>query len=219
MMVTRFFQLKDGERVLRVIRGFLLRETWRFALAFALIAAPMFFMVPLFSLRLFGLITFGVSVVAGMLYMLRSVLLWYWNAFVITTHRIVDIDQRGLFDRVVSEAVYDKIQDVSHRRRGVIGTVLNYGSIIIQTAGSAANLEMAGVRDPKEVHHLITETMAAYAEIGQTTRRGAEFAEAASRMSDAEARAFLTQLNGAMQRREDSIDKEDDLGDSRTRGA
>ncbi|MBU1075275.1 PH domain-containing protein, partial [Patescibacteria group bacterium] len=79
------------------------------------------------------------------------------NAFMITNKRIIDFDQKGLFDKTVSVATYDKIQDISFKKKGVFSTVFNYGTIVIQTAGTNANLEIRSVFEPEKIQDVIME--------------------------------------------------------------
>jgi uncharacterized membrane protein YdbT with pleckstrin-like domain len=66
----------------------------------------------------------------------------YWlDAWILTNERIIDIEQKGLFSREVSEFKLDKIQDVSIDVSGVIPTLFHYGSVQIQTAGFEREFE------------------------------------------------------------------------------
>ncbi|MFH1171086.1 MAG: PH domain-containing protein, partial [bacterium] len=62
---------------------------------------------------------------------------YYLDIWILSTKRIVNIEQRGLFSRVVSELLLDKVQDVTVEVHGVIPTMLHYGDIMIQTAGES----------------------------------------------------------------------------------
>jgi len=210
MSILKIVRLKEKEQVVAIVRHSPIVYVLKVVLALALVSAPFFFMIPLFALKPWGapvgLVIFGISVFLGAFFAVRILVIWYWNAFIITDVRVVDVDQRGLFDRVVSEATYDKVQDVSYHVKGFWGTILNYGTIIVQTAGAATNLELYFVRDPKEVHHLITVTMSAY-RVGSPTDRNEKVSallEAAANLSDAEARAFLTELKTAVEDKPES---------------
>ncbi|MBC7471757.1 MAG: PH domain-containing protein [candidate division SR1 bacterium] len=61
---------------------------------------------------------------------------YYLSLQIVTSERIIDIDQRGLFLREVSELPIDNIEDVSYNQNGFWGTIFNYGDVIVQTAGS-----------------------------------------------------------------------------------
>ena len=60
---------------------------------------------------------------------------YHLDMWIITNRRIVDVEQRGLFDREVSEIPIQKVQDVTIEVRGVIETFLKFGTIKLQTAG------------------------------------------------------------------------------------
>lgn len=207
MKVESVIKLKEDEKVLRVVRSYWLVQMPRFAFAFVLVAAPFFFMLPLFSAGKIGFAIFVISVLAGCLYGLRLAYLWFWNAFLVTNQRVVDVDQRGFFSRTVSEATYDKIQDVSFAVHGIWGTLLGFGKVDLQTAGQSANLELPNVENPKDTHHLITEAMSAARGTaakpnGRDEKVGA-LLDAASELKDAEARAFLVSLQEAMKKPRD----------------
>jgi hypothetical protein len=192
MNVANVIKLKEGETVVRLVRNFWLVYLGQLLFASLLIAAPFFLMIPLFAMGTWGLGIFAVCILAGALLAVRTAILWYCNAFIITSQRVVDIDQRGFFDRTVSEAAFEKIQDVSYRVKGVWSTMLDFGTVVIQTAGTSTNLELNDVRDPKDIHHLITEKMAA--RLGNQAGKPSSLVESAAGMSDAEARAFLVEL-------------------------
>jgi hypothetical protein len=62
---------------------------------------------------------------------------YYLSLQIVTSERIIDIDQKGLFVREVNELPIDNIEDVTYKQNGFWGTVFNYGDVIVQTAGSA----------------------------------------------------------------------------------
>jgi len=65
-------------------------------------------------------------------------LIWmdfYLDMWIITTKRIIDIEQRGLFSREISEIPLIHIQDITMEVRGIVRTFLKFGTIRIQTAG------------------------------------------------------------------------------------
>lgn len=201
MNVERIVTMKEGESVLRVVRHFGLTYAPRAVLSIILICAPFFFLIPLMSMRGWGLLAFSVSVFAGMIYGARLLYEWYWNTFIITTRRVIDVDQKGFFHRIVSEAPYEKVQDVSFTITGVIGTLLRYGTIVIQTAGAQINLELTSVRNPKDVHHMITETaslLQSESNGGVRSQKVAHLLDTAADLSDSEARAFLVALQEAV---------------------
>lgn len=201
MNVTKIVKLKDDERVLRVVRNHWIVYLLGWTFGFLLIALAFFLMMPLFTSGIGGVVTFGILNLIGAVIVARTFVVWHWNAFIVTSHRVVDVDQRGFFSRTVSEATYDKVQDVSYAIKGIMGTLLRFGTIELQTAGTTVNLELPNVHDPKEVHHLITEAMSALkakSNGGARNEKIAALLEAAAELNDSEARAFVVALQEAV---------------------
>jgi len=150
-------QLKDREEVRHVTRRHVLTMFPPLFLALVLIVAPFFLMFLLFSWGLIGVGMFLVAVLIGIGIALRTLLLWDADILIITNCRLVDVDQRGIFARSVSEAPLDAIQDVSWSRSGIIQTVFRMGNVKVQTAGATANVEAKDIPHAEAVHELINE--------------------------------------------------------------
>jgi membrane protein YdbS with pleckstrin-like domain len=108
-----------------------------------IVPAPVVFIVALFYISILVLLLVAV--------------LWIWrrNKVVITDQHIVDIDQLGLFNRVVSTLRLEEIQDISASVKGPLQTILQYGSIVIQTAGERENFVFNYIPNPYELEHYI----------------------------------------------------------------
>ncbi len=91
-------------------------------------------------------------------FMLYRYINWYRDRFIITSERIIDVDQRGLFSRKVSELELDKVQNITHTVTGIAATMFNFGTIIVQSAG-AGEIALKQVGDPaglqEEITHLV----------------------------------------------------------------
>src|SRR3989339_377242 len=111
--------LKESEELVIIIRKFPLVFILPIIFSAVFIIAPFFFLYPLFHWSSWGVGIFFVLLIIGLFLALRTFIIYSFNVFVITNQRIIDIDQAGLFDRTVSETTYDKIQDVSFRRKGI----------------------------------------------------------------------------------------------------
>lgn len=81
----------------------------------------------------------------------------YLDAWFITSKRIIDVEQKGLFSRGISTTRIERIQDVTVEVRGVFATLFNIGDIHVQTAGEAREFVIRGVGKPKEVKKIITD--------------------------------------------------------------
>jgi uncharacterized membrane protein YdbT with pleckstrin-like domain len=82
---------------------------------------------------------------------------YYFDVWIITNERIVNIEQQGLFDRHISELNFSNIQDVTTSVEGIIPTVLNYGDVFIQTAGEKERFVFHMVPDPYRIKDTVME--------------------------------------------------------------
>jgi uncharacterized membrane protein YdbT with pleckstrin-like domain len=88
------------------------------------------------SIAIFDLIFFGVN---AMLILIFSIIFhnYYLSIQIVTSERIIDVDQRGLFNREVNTLSISNIEDVSYKKSGFWGTLLDFGNVIVQTAGNS----------------------------------------------------------------------------------
>jgi len=93
-------------------------------------------------------------------YMVYAYTNWYRDRFIVTSERIVDVDQRGLFSRKVSEVELIKVQNITHTVEGPAATMFNFGTVIIQSAG-ANDVVLDRVADPAGVQEEITRLVKA----------------------------------------------------------
>lgn len=84
-------------------------------------------------------------------FLFRELTDFYLDTWVVTDHRILEIHQLGLFKRDISELRLSKIQDVSVKVEGLLATFLNYGDVIIQTAGATPEFKFEQVPHPQVV--------------------------------------------------------------------
>lgn len=83
--------------------------------------------------------------------------LYYLNMHIITQIRIVDIDQEGLFRHTVSTLNISQIEDVTSDTTGIFGTLFDYGTVYIQTAGAVERFEMDNVPKPAQLTKIIID--------------------------------------------------------------
>lgn len=96
---------------------------------------------------------FGISFIGLFLWM-HFFASWsdHWlDAWIITTERVVDIEQKGFFTREVSSFPLSNIQDVTYSVSGVIPTWLHFGDVRIQTASVSEDLIMKQVPFPQDI--------------------------------------------------------------------
>ena len=64
-------------------------------------------------------------------------LLWtdyYLDVWVVTNHRVIDVEQLGLFNRTISSFRFDQIQDATVKVPGLLATLIKYGTVELRTA-------------------------------------------------------------------------------------
>ena len=84
-------------------------------------------------------------------FVLGNFLSWFFNIYIVTNQRLVDIDFQYLLYKNFAEAELVKIQDISFTSGGVFAALFNYGTVNIQTAGEAPNFEFNSVPYPERV--------------------------------------------------------------------
>lgn len=84
---------------------------------------------------------------------------YYFDVWIITNERVINIEQKGLFVRSVSELKFSRIQDVTSEVRGMIPTILNFGDVKVQTASEEDFFLFRQVPDPYHVKDVLMERL------------------------------------------------------------
>ncbi len=80
----------------------------------------------------------------------------YWlDMWTVTTRRIIHIEQKGLFNRQIDELELVRIQDATSATKGILGTLLGYGTILVQTAAEMPRFMFRDIPHPEKVRELI----------------------------------------------------------------
>jgi uncharacterized membrane protein YdbT with pleckstrin-like domain len=163
---------RSGENVLLVVRchpWILMPIVWFWLLMLSLVLASLYF---------FGASSTTTYVIYGVLILggLYSFYIWFlWNngTYVVTNQRVIRIDQLGLFNRQISEAEIDKIQEISTEIKGPIRTMLNFGDVKIQTASREGRVVLEDVVDPYDIQQQIVRVQRENSEQTPAVRRPA----------------------------------------------
>lgn len=156
-MFTSYFlqSLKQGEEPVAIIHKHWVRLAPAILRALAAFIIPSFFIKYILSSKTATLV-YLVFVVVLFLYILYSWVVFYFDVFIITDQRVIDIQQTGIFRRSVSEAPMSRIQDVTYHVTGFFATLFNYGRVTVRTA-SNSELQMDDIADPEEIQEMIVE--------------------------------------------------------------
>lgn len=157
---------KDGEEVLLVVHRHwfnILEQMFLIVFLLFLMFSGAIYLPQLFvALRnpLMNSFFFFLENVFAMFIWIFFFLIWidyYFDVWVITNLRIVNIEQKGLFNRSVSEMGFSRIQDVTAEVIGIIPTFLNYGDVFIQTAAETERFLFRQVPDPYHIKDVIMQ--------------------------------------------------------------
>lgn len=82
----------------------------------------------------------------------------YWlDVWIVTNERVINAEQHGLFNRLVSEVQLEQIQDITSETRGFLETFLTYGDVYVQTAAERERFRFKNVDNPDQVKIAISE--------------------------------------------------------------
>lgn len=90
-------------------------------------------------------------------FVIESFLMWFFNVYIVTDERIIDIDFSSLIQKNISSAKIDNIEDTTAGTGGFLAALFDYGSVTIQTAAQKREFEFLGVPHPNRVTSLINE--------------------------------------------------------------
>lgn len=85
------------------------------------------------------------------------IVMYYLNVHIVSEERVVDIDQVGLLNHRISELNIESVQDVSASTVGLFGSIFDYGTVYIQTAGATERFQFENVAKPSHISKVILE--------------------------------------------------------------
>lgn len=155
----RFETQEEEETVILFLRQHVIVNVPWILITILLVIAPTVIFPKLFEvLRLNFSLPSGYFLVGTMFwylatfgFALSSFIGWFFNIYIVTNERIVDIDFYYLLYKDFSEAELTKVQDISYTTGGVLAAIFNYGNVNVQTAGENPNLGFESVPYPERV--------------------------------------------------------------------
>lgn len=161
----QFDKQEDGEAVLRVVRRHWFNVFVQYIpllftvviMIAAAIAAPLFF--PEFWKTSPEIFWFFETILALIVWVYAALLYvdYFLDVWIVTDRRVVNIEQKGLFIREISELRYNKIQDVTTEVEGFFPTILDYGEVFVQTAGEKPRFLFHNVPDPNGIKAMLMD--------------------------------------------------------------
>lgn len=99
-------------------------------------------------------------------YVIQNSLLWFYNVYIVTDERLVDVDFVGLLNKTVNVADLNNLEDVNYSQNGLIDSIFNIGNVVVQTASEQKTPDAAGeasaftfekISDPDKVAQVISQ--------------------------------------------------------------
>lgn len=150
------------EQVILLLRRHPITQLGWILVTLVLAFAPLLF----FSINLLGFLPLnyqGAAVLGWYLvllgYSLQSFLSWFYNVYIVTDERIIDVDFYNLLYKNISSAKIENIEDVTTSTQGLMASFFNYGTIKIQTAGTVTEFDFEDVPQPARVAAFLNEML------------------------------------------------------------
>lgn len=88
--------------------------------------------------------------------------IYFGNQLIITDIHVTQVLQTGLFSRKVSELTMENVEDVTADQHGIFPTLLNYGTLKVETAGEQNNFVFKYCPNPNAYAKALQDARAAY---------------------------------------------------------
>ncbi len=171
---ARFESQNDDEKIILMGRShFVTNLGWMFMCSL-LFFVPMFWgefplVGELNANTYFGLLVLWYTALS--FYTIQNFILWFYNVYIITDERIIDVDFFGLMYKNINVTQIRKIEDVNYSQKGMFSSFFNFGDVVIQTAseqrsdevfasnGEASPFTFSNIANPDKVVRIISELM------------------------------------------------------------
>lgn len=115
--------------------------------------------------RNFLVILMGIYYLVALTFIFTTWITFYYDIYILTKKEIIDITQRGFWERKISQLSLLRVQDVSSSIGGFLPTLFSYGDVLIETAGETENFLLESIPNPRnfsakvlELHNQLIES-------------------------------------------------------------
>lgn len=89
----------------------------------------------------------------------------FLDQWVVTTERIIDVNQESFWERRVTSLFLHRVQNVETDVHGFFHTIFHFGTVAVESAGAEKNLfKMTGLSNPEHVRDTILREVARHEE-------------------------------------------------------
>ncbi len=126
------------------------------ALILTALLLPSYFGTTATTYSIFSVIAVSVCIFVFVV-MAAATVVYRQSHLTVTDKNVIQVLQKGLFARTVSQISLSNIEDVTSEQRGLIANIFNYGQVKIETAGEQANFAFSYCPSPHRVSKIILE--------------------------------------------------------------
>lgn len=165
MNPSKLFAQKGYEKIVYVVRRHwitFLPVIIFFLVLLAIPAGLYWLILNTLNVLLQNLVYYTTIILLASIYYLSVVLFFYTyfvtfhlDLWVVTNDRLLDVEQKTLFSRTVSEVDLYQIQDASSEVSGFFPSIFNYGNLSLQTAGPEPKFIFRNVSNPNKLREAI----------------------------------------------------------------
>lgn len=159
---TEFTSQEENEQLILLLRRHPITQIGWILIAIIFAIIPTFidpgsfftFLPPNFAVAI------NIAWYAGVIaFVFQEFLTWYYNVYIITDERVVDVDFDSLLHRNMTSAKIGNIEDVTATGKGALQSIIDYGTVTIQTAGAKPEIEFEDVPHPNMIVELFNELL------------------------------------------------------------
>ena len=99
----------------------------------------------------------AVGLIVGFLIFIPSYISWYFSVYIVSDQRLLQISQKGLWNRSVVDISLSQIQMVNYEIAGFNQTILGFGTIMMQTF--VGDLVIHEVHHPEKIQQKILKVL------------------------------------------------------------
>jgi hypothetical protein len=99
----------------------------------------------------------GIGLVVALVFFAPSWISWYYSIFILSDQRLIQITQKGLFNKAVVDMQLSQIQMVNYQIAGLQETMLGFGTLVMQTY--MGDLVIHDVHHPAKTQKKILEVL------------------------------------------------------------
>lgn len=98
-----------------------------------------------------------INILLVLIIVFEGFLNWYFNVYIVTNKRIIDISFDSLLRKNIDMAPLENIEEADSTTAGLLGTIFNFGNVAVQTAGANIAIDMQKVPNPSVVADFILD--------------------------------------------------------------